>query len=543
MDIIWLQRDLGLYMVNLFDTFHAANALGFPTRSLAFLLKKYVNFDAAKQYQMADWRIRPLPQEMFEYARSDTHFLLYIFDHLRNELIDKGGMPNTDMSALEYVLKESRTTALKRYTRENYNEKTGRGTFGWDTFIKKNFLHLNLRQLAVLKALHSWRDRTARTEDESHHYIMPKHVLLSLTRGMPEEPSQIISTFGNKIPQIVRIQISDIVNLIKAAKASVTDAELQMAPGPKAQPAAQAQMDPAVSSVLFEQTASSNADLFTVLGKRSNLRSESTTFWGAALGSSKWDPEDKENPTKRLKFDVPLPPLNEKPFVSEPEYKTRITAPAVVEKSITSTAEDIIYFDDRDQPTETTTTETTAEITTDTKKEIYHEYTKSRAPKIASDDVIVVKEVGGGRNKRKHTKFPSALDEALKNQEEEHIKASESIHDMDMIPLFENGEPSNASLNPSRTQQKSKKQKRQERKDRAAGEEEKEEKAFEPFDYSKADSVLHSRKGDDGKKKKGEKKERKKTEKFDPFAKHGDAPKGMRKRQTEFEGRSATFKK
>jgi exosome complex exonuclease RRP6 len=58
MDIVWLQRDLGLYIVGLFDTFHASDALQYSTRSLAFLLKKFVDFDAAKQYQLADWRIR-----------------------------------------------------------------------------------------------------------------------------------------------------------------------------------------------------------------------------------------------------------------------------------------------------------------------------------------------------------------------------------------------------------------------------------------------------------------------------------------------------
>jgi exosome complex exonuclease RRP6 len=38
---------------------------------------------ANKKYQMADWRVRPLPPEMLHYAREDTHYLLYIFDKLR----------------------------------------------------------------------------------------------------------------------------------------------------------------------------------------------------------------------------------------------------------------------------------------------------------------------------------------------------------------------------------------------------------------------------------------------------------------------------
>lgn len=44
---------------------------------------------ANKQHQLADWRLRPLPQELIDYARSDTHYLLYIFDKLRNEILTK----------------------------------------------------------------------------------------------------------------------------------------------------------------------------------------------------------------------------------------------------------------------------------------------------------------------------------------------------------------------------------------------------------------------------------------------------------------------
>lgn len=58
MDMVWLQRDLGLYVNGLFDTFFASDALHYSSRSLAFLLSKFVNFNADKRYQLADWRIR-----------------------------------------------------------------------------------------------------------------------------------------------------------------------------------------------------------------------------------------------------------------------------------------------------------------------------------------------------------------------------------------------------------------------------------------------------------------------------------------------------
>ena len=57
-DIEWLQKDFGLYVVNMFDTHQAAKELNLPALSLAYLLKSYCNIDANKQLQLADWRIR-----------------------------------------------------------------------------------------------------------------------------------------------------------------------------------------------------------------------------------------------------------------------------------------------------------------------------------------------------------------------------------------------------------------------------------------------------------------------------------------------------
>ena len=60
MDIGWLQRDFGIYVVNMFDTGQAARVLNYGKYSLAFLLKKFCDVTANKQYQLADWRIRLL---------------------------------------------------------------------------------------------------------------------------------------------------------------------------------------------------------------------------------------------------------------------------------------------------------------------------------------------------------------------------------------------------------------------------------------------------------------------------------------------------
>ena len=68
-DILWLQRDYGIYIVNLFDTGRASRLLQLPSFSLAFLLKHYAGYNADKKHQLSDWRQRPLPKEMMSYAR------------------------------------------------------------------------------------------------------------------------------------------------------------------------------------------------------------------------------------------------------------------------------------------------------------------------------------------------------------------------------------------------------------------------------------------------------------------------------------------
>ncbi len=61
----------------------ACRVLEYPSFSLAYLLRHHCGVLADKKYQVADWRIRPLPEEMLKYAREDTHYLLFIYDKLR----------------------------------------------------------------------------------------------------------------------------------------------------------------------------------------------------------------------------------------------------------------------------------------------------------------------------------------------------------------------------------------------------------------------------------------------------------------------------
>ena len=57
-DIEWLQKDLGLYVVNMFDTHQASRALQHARHSLDHLLQQLCHVKSDKRFQLADWRIR-----------------------------------------------------------------------------------------------------------------------------------------------------------------------------------------------------------------------------------------------------------------------------------------------------------------------------------------------------------------------------------------------------------------------------------------------------------------------------------------------------
>lgn len=105
---------------------------------------------------------------MLHYAREDTHYLLYVYDKLRNELLSRG---NAQHNLLHAVYTRSRDVCLQRYERPVYSRESAIALY------RKHQRPLNPTQLAVYYALHEWRDAMARREDESTNYILPNHMV------------------------------------------------------------------------------------------------------------------------------------------------------------------------------------------------------------------------------------------------------------------------------------------------------------------------------------------------------------------------------
>ncbi|RMD41093.1 hypothetical protein DV735_g4042, partial [Chaetothyriales sp. CBS 134920] len=214
MDMIWLQRDLGLYVVGLFDTFYASDALNLPGKSLKYLLLRFADFEAQKQYQLADWRLRPLPTELIDYARSDTHYLLNVYDQLRNLLIEQS-TPNNNL--IDYVLKNSKKEALQVYERFSYEPESGRGSYGWFQLFTEFPNDFDSEQFAVFRALHEWRDQKARELDESPVYLLNNKALWTLAQHKPTNQTELYR-FCRPVPSFVQDYFSEFKDAVFKAK-------------------------------------------------------------------------------------------------------------------------------------------------------------------------------------------------------------------------------------------------------------------------------------------------------------------------------------
>ncbi|XP_073308993.1 protein RRP6-like 2 isoform X2 [Primulina huaijiensis] len=209
-DILWLQRDFSIYVCNMFDTGQASRVLKMERNSLEYLLNHFCGVAANKEYQNADWRLRPLPREMIAYAREDTHYLLYIYDVLRQKLLMSAAESENSYPPLTEVYKRSYDICCQLYEKELLTDNSYLYIYGLQD------AELNAKQLAVVSGLYEWRDVVARAEDESTGYVLPNRTLLELAKQMPITASKLRHGLRSKHPYIER-NIGSVVSIIKHA--------------------------------------------------------------------------------------------------------------------------------------------------------------------------------------------------------------------------------------------------------------------------------------------------------------------------------------
>lgn len=214
-DIMWLQRDFGIYVCNLFDTGQASRVLKLERHSLEYLLHHFCDVTANKQYQNADWRLRPLPDEMLRYAREDTHYLLHINDLMRIRFLSPCSEFGTSEAPLIEVYKRSYDICLPLYEKEILTDSSYLYIYGLQG------AGFNAQQLAIVAGLCEWRDVVARAEDESTGYILPNKILLEIAKQMPVTGSKLRRLVMSKHPYIER-NLGSVVSIIRHSMQNAT---------------------------------------------------------------------------------------------------------------------------------------------------------------------------------------------------------------------------------------------------------------------------------------------------------------------------------
>ncbi|KAI0838504.1 ribonuclease H-like domain-containing protein [Hypoxylon sp. FL0890] len=510
MDIIWLQRDCGIYIVGLFDTYEAAVALQYPSKSLAYLLKRFVDFDADKKYQLADWRIRPIPEEMFYYARSDTHYLLYIYDMMRNELLELSS-EEPEQNLIGQVLDRSKETSLRRHETFVYDAESGQGPLGWyNMLIRHSAGRFSNEQFAVFRAVHKWRDEIARREDESIVYVMSNSTLFDISRRIPPDPKALHSLLDPTSPQIAKREAFNLFNIISKAKEegangpSWTDIIRNNAPSTIG-------IGEVVKSV-FPQLKSNDAEVL----RAQDLVSQTSRLWGEIPISSRWEESSKVDAPRDMKFELPWAKFIKSGKLLE-EVAPKLQAP------VTREEEDVIPLEQKPN---------------DSRPAVDDQFTlkaglKRKVPEVESesesesesgevDDTPPRPELSSGAS-------PSADEIAVPDMDESEEEAKKQ-------KKAEKKARKKALKEAGKQERRAKKLARRAKMAaaNATPATEKESGEEEPFDYSKAKSVLKASRQTNG---------ASQGKKFNPYGMTVEGPKPARKMHGEKPGKSHTFRK
>ena len=442
---------------------------------------------------------------MFNYARSDTHFLLYIYDNMRNELIDKSNASEDGSNLIDVVLEESKKEALKKYERPIYDTQRGMGPNGWYTMLIRTPALFTRQQFAVFRAVHQWRDSLARRYDESVNVIMQKNAIYNIAREMPVDLPALLGC-SHPISAIMRQHADELLGVVKQAKAAgINGPELKDLL--KESPLNTEYTNEKIATIKSHQTP--QADRLQMLPVCSidqvaeSMRAERSTFWGSTISKRVWS------------------------SLYDPRLVLQQSGPRLALSLPQLTAEVFSSANDRIQ-------EDAGTPITGPGSPAEHRYVKDR--QAAESDVFIIKDIVGNR-KRKATESQDTTELTVMDQSGRESAvpnggsyATELPLDVSNSELAANEKAERKAARKAQKKAGKVLQRQSDAPSKSNGNKDWED-VVEPFDYTQAASVLHAKPN------KRDQTGHKKA--FDPYSKSLNAPKGMKKSNKEIAGRSS----
>lgn len=190
----------------LFDTQLAAPLLGYA-QGIGYgnLVKEALGIELDKGHARADWKKRPLTDDMLRYAADDVIYLGKVYEVFVEKL-------KTVDDQSEINNKQDRLIKTETYEPNP------------DLMWKKMFAAKRMKgkQLDVVKKLAAWRELTARSRNRPRKWILADYALIEMAKQLPENKSELL-----KIDKVGEKTVSrhgdDLLKICHDAKSEIKD--------------------------------------------------------------------------------------------------------------------------------------------------------------------------------------------------------------------------------------------------------------------------------------------------------------------------------
>lgn len=132
-DISLIISDLNIPIINVFDTawgfreFIWTSNIYFNTPKLLYLTQVLLNKQLDKELAIQEWRTWPLDEKLIQYARWDSHYLLYLF-----AIMEKMFDPNQEVHFTDELLEQEMNLSwIEYWAKEKLKWSKLLGDFAW----------------------------------------------------------------------------------------------------------------------------------------------------------------------------------------------------------------------------------------------------------------------------------------------------------------------------------------------------------------------------------------------------------------------------
>lgn len=179
-DIAILYHETGVTPSPVFDTQVAASLLGYPLQvGYGPLVRSVCDVKLAKADSYTDWSKRPLTNSQVKYALDDVVYLPCVYEHLRDELVEKGRLAwcERDFAAL------AAPASYDVDPRETWRRV-------------KRVSSLSRGQLAIARELAAWRETEAQHRNLPRKWVLADEALIEVARKAPKTREALFEVRG-----------------------------------------------------------------------------------------------------------------------------------------------------------------------------------------------------------------------------------------------------------------------------------------------------------------------------------------------------------